>query len=185
MSLPVEPTTTVLKPRALALVPETHRVRHAGFVTRFVALMIDILIVTFGSLLFGGMASLILNFFGISANGLDLQASTVNLLELIQVIIVGVTALATLLFVPAYFVVFWTVVGATPGKQILGLQIVRTNRAQLGWFRSILRFIGYFISAIVFFLGFLWVFVDRRRQGWHDKIADTFVVYTWDVPPED
>ena len=72
-------------------------------------------------------------------------------------------------------------IGATPGKQILGLKIIRTDTTPLGWIRAIVRFVGYFISAIAFFLGFLWVFVDGRRQGWHDKLADTFVVYSWDV----
>lgn len=185
MSLPVEQTTTVVKPRSLSLVPEAKRIQHAGFVTRFVALSLDILIVSFGEVIFGGMSSMILNFFGISAQGLDLGSSTVTIMQLVQLGIVAVTGLLALLFVPAYFVVFWAVMGATPGKQLLGLQVVRTNRAHLGWFRAILRFIGYWISAIAFFLGFLWVFVDRRRQGWHDKIADTFVVYTWDVPSDE
>jgi uncharacterized RDD family membrane protein YckC len=48
------------------------------------------------------------------------------------------------------------------------------------------RFIGYFISGILF-LGFLWVLLDSRRQGWHDKIAGTFVIYSWEAktPPPD
>jgi hypothetical protein len=33
------------------------------------------------------------------------------------------------------------------------------------------------ISAIPFSLGFLWVSFDRRRQGWHDKVAGTYVTY--------
>jgi uncharacterized RDD family membrane protein YckC len=28
----------------------------------------------------------------------------------------------------------------------------------------------------VFYLGFLWVFVDGRRRGWHDLIAGTVVI---------
>lgn len=185
MSIHLEETTTVVKPRSLSLVPERQRIQHAGFVTRFVALALDILIVTFGDIVFAGMSSVILSFFGISGQGLSLDGSPLGFLDLLQIVIVGITALIAVLFVPAYFVVFWTVMGATPGKLLLGLQVVRTNRGHLGWFRSLLRFVGYWISAIVFFLGFLWVFVDRRRQGWHDKIADTFVVYTWDAPSDE
>jgi uncharacterized RDD family membrane protein YckC len=29
----------------------------------------------------------------------------------------------------------------------------------------------------IFFLGYLWILVDDRRQGWHDKLARTLVVY--------
>src|SRR4029077_15761260 len=104
--------------------------------------------------------------------------------DLIQLIIVSVAALAVLLFVPAYFIVFLVLAGATPGKKIVGLQVVRTNREPLGWIRATVRFFGYWISAICFFLGFLWVLIDRPRQAWHDRLADTYVVYTWNVPPE-
>jgi uncharacterized RDD family membrane protein YckC len=34
-------------------------------------------------------------------------------------------------------------------------------------------------------LGFFWVLVDSRRQAWHDKFAETFVIYVWDVPQEE
>jgi len=35
--------------------------------------------------------------------------------------------------------------------------------------------IGKFLS-LFFFLGFLWVIWDKKKQGWHDKIAHTIVV---------
>ena len=41
----------------------------------------------------------------------------------------------------------------------------------------ILRYVGYYLSAIVVGLGFIWVAFDARKQGWHDKIANTVVVY--------
>ena len=40
----------------------------------------------------------------------------------------------------------------------------------------ILRLIGYIISAIPLSLGFLWIAIDGRRQGWHDKFARTYVI---------
>ena len=38
-----------------------------------------------------------------------------------------------------------------------------------------LRFLAYFVSALPLYLGFLWIALDRRKQGWHDKIARTIV----------
>jgi uncharacterized RDD family membrane protein YckC len=74
-------------------------------------------------------------------------------------------------------VAFWRLYGATPGKIALGLKIVDAASGQpasLG--RLVLRFLGYFVSAFPLVLGFLWAAVDRRKQGWHDKIARTIVI---------
>ncbi|MEO8407836.1 MAG: RDD family protein, partial [Oxalobacteraceae bacterium] len=35
---------------------------------------------------------------------------------------------------------------------------------------------GYFVSALPFCLGLIWVGLDKRKQGWHDKLAGTVVV---------
>jgi uncharacterized RDD family membrane protein YckC len=76
-----------------------------------------------------------------------------------------------------YFVGFWTWRGQTPGMILLGLRVAReTDGASPGLARSILRYVGYFVSQIPLFLGFIWVAFDSRKQGWHDKIAGTVVV---------
>jgi uncharacterized RDD family membrane protein YckC len=73
--------------------------------------------------------------------------------------------------------VFWRSCGATPGKLAAGIRIVdaRTGGpAPLG--RLALRLLCYLVSALPLYLGFLWIAVDRRKQGWHDKIARTLVI---------
>jgi len=40
------------------------------------------------------------------------------------------------------------------------------------------RYFAYFISTIPLCLGFLWITFDRKKQGWHDKLAGTVVVRT-------
>jgi uncharacterized RDD family membrane protein YckC len=88
----------------------------------------------------------------------------------------SVSALAQL-FSAAYFIGFWTWRGQTPGMMLLGLRIARdADGAPPGLARSILRYVGYVISGIVLFIGFIWVAFDRKKQGWHDKIAGTVVV---------
>lgn len=185
MGVASNPSTVSTKPRALTTVPYRARVRRAGFVTRALALLIDIMVVTFGSIVLAALVSLILNFFGIDAQDLQVQDARFGVIAVLQIIIVIVSSLAVFLFIPGYFIVFWVLDGATPGKQILGLQVIRTNHQRVGWIRAIVRYIGYFISAICLFIGFLWVFVGRRRQCWQDKLADTIVVYTWDIPSDD
>jgi uncharacterized RDD family membrane protein YckC len=34
-----------------------------------------------------------------------------------------------------------------------------------------------------FFLGFFWVLADNQRQGWHDNLARTYVIYAWKAVP--
>jgi uncharacterized RDD family membrane protein YckC len=82
------------------------------------------------------------------------------------------------LVVLSYYVFFWTFIGYTPGKALMGLRIVRQDGRPLSFWRAWLRFIGYSISALPFFLGFIWILFDRQHEGWHDKIANTHVIYT-------
>jgi uncharacterized RDD family membrane protein YckC len=42
--------------------------------------------------------------------------------------------------------------------------------------RLVIRLLCYVVSALPFYLGFLWAAFDRRKQGWHDKIAGTVVI---------
>jgi uncharacterized RDD family membrane protein YckC len=67
--------------------------------------------------------------------------------------------------------------GTTPGKNMLGMDVVDEHGQPASVWRMMLReWIGKFISSVVFGLGFLWILFDRDRQGWHDKLASTYVV---------
>lgn len=66
--------------------------------------------------------------------------------------------------------------GATIGKLILGYHIVGTNGLPVGFGRSIVRFLGRIPSVLVVDLGYIWILFDHKSQGWHDKIAGTYVV---------
>ena len=76
---------------------------------------------------------------------------------------------------------FWRFCGATPGKLAVAVRIVdaRTGQpAHAG--RLVLRLGCYLLSALPLYFGFLWIAVDRRKQGWHDKIARTVVINSED-----
>jgi uncharacterized RDD family membrane protein YckC len=154
--------------------------RPAGFVSRLLAFVLDVVIVTLGAVLLGATISLVLNFFGLGAQQLR-AGSPSQILQLIRTLTVVLSLLAVALFVPLYYIVFWHLTGATLGKRVLGLRIVH-NGHSISWSRGLLRYIGYFLSALALFVGFFWVLGDRRREGWHDKLAKTQVIYSWDVP---
>jgi len=77
-----------------------------------------------------------------------------------------------------YIVGFWTWRGQTPGKMVMGVKIIKTDGSPIGIGRAILRYIGYLVSAIIIFIGYLMIAWDGRKQGLHDKIAGTYVVKT-------
>jgi uncharacterized RDD family membrane protein YckC len=84
------------------------------------------------------------------------------------------------LLLPAVLIVgFWVWKSATPGKMVVSAKIVDANTlGEPSTGQLIVRYVGYFISTFAFFLGFLWVAFDKRKQGWHDKIAGTLVIKT-------
>jgi len=74
-------------------------------------------------------------------------------------------------------VFFWMVFKATPGKMVMGCEVINAKTGEkLGLGRSIVRYFGYMVSTIPLCLGLFWVGIDKRKQGWHDKIAGTLVV---------
>ena len=84
---------------------------------------------------------------------------------------------ATGLVIAVGTLLFWRYQGATPGKIAIAARIVD---AQTGGSprtaRLVVRFFAYIVSALPLCLGFLWIAFDRRKQGWHDKIAGTVVI---------
>ncbi len=88
----------------------------------------------------------------------------------------GITLLVNVGVGVAYFVAFWVTSGQTPGKKALGIRVVSTDGTPLTWGQAIMRYVGQLVSTVMLGLGFLWIAVDARRQGLHDKIANTLVV---------
>jgi uncharacterized RDD family membrane protein YckC len=86
---------------------------------------------------------------------------------------------------PAIAVIFfWIYKSATPGKMATKLTIVDAKtggKPSTGQFIG--RYLGYYVSMIPFFLGFVWVGIDKRKQGWHDKLAGTVVIRSGQSEP--
>jgi uncharacterized RDD family membrane protein YckC len=75
-----------------------------------------------------------------------------------------------------YFPWFWARDGATPGMKMMGLLLVRdADGGPVTGGQAIIRLVGYAVSGILY-LGYIWVFIDKRRRGWHDLIAGTLMI---------
>ena len=74
-------------------------------------------------------------------------------------------------------ILFWVYKSATPGKIALKLSIVDAKTGEKASKGQLIgRYFAYYISTIPFLLGIIWVGIDKRKQGWHDKLAGTVVV---------
>jgi len=138
-----------------AVIDATAPVEYVGFWPRFGAFLIDSLAVMFL------IVPLMVWYFGDGwAYAEGAKAFVINWI---------LPAAATL--------AFWHYRRATPGKMVISAEIVdaRTfgppSTGQL-----VGRYAGYYVSTIALFLGFLWIAFDPRKQGWHDKMANTVVI---------
>jgi len=72
---------------------------------------------------------------------------------------------------------FWLRFLGTPGKMATKLAIVDAETGKKMTPRqAIIRYFAYLVSTLPLCLGFLWIAVDKRKQGWHDKLAGTVVI---------
>ncbi|MBI4306133.1 MAG: RDD family protein [Chloroflexi bacterium] len=76
-----------------------------------------------------------------------------------------------------YFVLFTGIFGQTPGKYAAGIVVVDRDGRVPSVALAIPREIaGRAIATAALGIGLLWIIYDQNRQGWHDKLAGTFVV---------
>jgi uncharacterized RDD family membrane protein YckC len=81
-------------------------------------------------------------------------------------------------------IIFWVYKSATPCKMGTKLTIVDAKtggKPSTGQFIG--RYLAYYVSIIPLFLGLIWVGIDRRKQGWHDKLAGTVVIKSHTTEP--
>jgi uncharacterized RDD family membrane protein YckC len=133
-------------------------VEYAGFWIRVLAALIDTLLVV------AITVPLLMAIFGVSLEHTGWLAAAADFL---------ISWVAPAIAV----IVFWITRQATPGKMAVSAKIVdaRTGGA-LSVGQSIGRYLGYFVSTVPLCLGLIWVAFDKRKQGWHDKLAGTVVI---------
>ena len=140
----------------------------AGFFSRFIAWFLDGIIM---GLLAWAVAIILGGIVGITA-GSD---------SAFLGIIAGGTAIllivVLLLFQFLYFGYFWSKSGKSLGMRMLSMKVVRQGDEDLSFIRAGLRgTFGYWVSGLVFGLGYIWAIFDANNETWHDKIFDTWVV---------
>ena len=142
------------------------KVRYAGFWKRLLAFAIDtiILVAVIVPLLLAIYGT---RYFELASLGGGLAGIWDAFLQIV------LPALAAILF--------WKYRGATPGKMAISAKIVdAAGGGPPSTGRLVVRYFAYLASALPLGLGFIWIGIDRRKQGFHDKIARTVVVVDGD-----
>ena len=142
----------------------------ASFLGRLLAYILDGLIMSiigiFGGFLIWGLIALMGN------TDSDLAVILAIILSCMLVIVILVIQFL-------YFGYFWSTSGQSLGMKLLNMKVVRQDGGELSFLTAGLRgSLGYWISSLVFNLGFLWAAFDQEKETWHDKIFKTWVVKT-------
>jgi uncharacterized RDD family membrane protein YckC len=135
---------------------------YAGLATRMLAFALDALVIN------------AVAWFVIVVVALGL--SLVRLPNAVEAAIVAIGAVVAVLWSIAYFVVFWSTTGQTPGNRVLGIRVERVA-GPLTARRALLRLGLLLLSAVPLCAGFLLILFDDRRRALHDRLAGTIVVY--------
>jgi uncharacterized RDD family membrane protein YckC len=76
-----------------------------------------------------------------------------------------------------YWVYFWGTSGQTPGMRLFRLRVVDAQTGQpIGIPRAIVRWLMSLVNSWACYIGWIWVAFDSRKQGWHDKVANSVVL---------
>jgi len=135
---------------------------YAGFWIRFIAYFIDTLILGIPML---GIYFVLLSAGAVSPDNSQPQAyrGTLNFIYLVISF--------------CYFVFFWNQ-GSTPGMRLFGIRVADQATFQsIGAGQAVLRYLGWFVASFCCAIGLIWAAFDARKQGWHDKIGGTVVIY--------
>ena len=153
--------------------------QYAGFVSRLIATLVDIGIITAINVVLAWAAIELLAYVGADVRDCpDLESNT----PILAVLCHGALVVAMLVgtWGPAvYALLFWSATGQTPGKAVMGVRVVRLDGKPMGFWTAVRRIAGYVLSLAAVGIGFLVILVDDRRRGWHDRIAGTCVIYSW------
>lgn len=170
----------------------THNIQTASIVKRFIAFLIDTILVVGAACAFlfiamgksdasafidDGAPSLLDKYQFLSyADGIINGPSRASFFESFLRIFPGPAAIGLLIMPMFYYVLFEGLWGGTIGKLLFGIRVRRKDGGKISFMTAFIRFIGRLISTLIFMAGYLLALFDSKRQTLHDKIANTMVL---------
>lgn len=153
--------------------------QYAGAVSRGIGFLIDLFVNAVTVAIISWLVTASLSLIGINLT--DCPAA--QRLDAIPLLVCNASRVGLALFAgvatPVYALTFWTLGGQTLGDAVMGIRVVRADGAPMDFFTSLRRVIGFGLCLLTMGVGFLLILVSNKRQGLHDLIAGTCVIYAW------
>lgn len=155
--------------------------KYAGFWLRFVAYIIDyiILYVISGFIIIPILGAVGLSV-GASTDGFDMSTMTEGDMIAMASAIGGaifagglITLVITILY---YTLMEASKYQATVGKLALGLKVTDSSGGKLDFGKALIRQLGKIVSGIILMIGYIMAGFTEKKQALHDMIAGTLVV---------
>jgi len=151
-------------PRVLRRPAHESETNQVGLITRMLAGVVDLGLISLALSIGSGLLASIIPAVSGGSDGLSIWG----------VLTFGVVGF---LLGCAYFVLFWALVGQTPGMRLLSIHLEVGETHELGLRPAIRRLLGVLVALVPAGLGFFAILLSPQRRGWHDRIAGTEVVY--------
>jgi uncharacterized RDD family membrane protein YckC len=145
--------------------PQSTGLNYASIASRFSASIVDGLIM--------GLFQMLLNLVFLGS-----LLGTIGLAKIPEHMLAG-SVIVSMLSVGigvAYYVLFLGLKGATPGKMLLRIKVVRPDGQPITYRQAFWRYIGTMISALILLIGYFMAFYDVEKRTLHDRIAGTRVI---------
>jgi uncharacterized RDD family membrane protein YckC len=147
---------------------------YAGFWLRFVALIIDYLIL---GLLTGFIIVPILGAFGVMGSMGDMDEMDESFIAGMIAALSGTVALVNIVINWLYFALMesssWQ---ATLGKRAVGVKVISEEGSRISFITATIRYIGKIVSGAILLIGYIMAAFTAKKQALHDMIASTYVV---------
>jgi uncharacterized RDD family membrane protein YckC len=166
LATPVAPVAAPVSP---APTPTAGAVRYGGFWRRFLATVIDSIILTVATWPVRAMM-------GLSSLAFA-ERGRFDAEHLVPFILAGM-AVKSVTATVAWIYYAWLESSpkqATLGKMVLGLRVTDLNGGRISFLRATGRYFAGFLSIITFCIGYLMIAFTEKKQGLHDIIAGTLV----------
>lgn len=164
--------------------PKTAEEPYAGFWIRLGAWVIDTIILA--------VVSFIILFILIAGALIGSLSTIYNPALFYTATFQGTAAIGLILWWISMLAINWlyyayqesSVKQATLGKQVFGLIVTSVDGERISFARASARWVGRIISGLIFCIGYIMIAFTEKKQGLHDMIADTLVVYKEKVTPK-
>jgi len=144
-----------------------HQGRYAGAVTRLLAYLADIGIIS------------VLFTVAVALTTAAVEVATPWTLKVSKDSTVAIVIY--LIWAALYFGNSWVLRAKSPGMTLLGLRIVRADGSELDKRHALIRLVCFPLGFLTLGAGFLGIIFGKTRQAIYDRLADTAVVYGWDA----